>query len=164
MIERAGNSGKYQLCMFIIFFFCWFFAAFIQMGFPLIFQPAQFVCPPGVDCTEEYACENNLPLSDEIKSVAYTFNLTCERKRYLKICFDAFLYGGFIGSLYYGEIIERKGRKYGTIESIIMMAGGIYLSFFSSNLILFSIGMFFFNAGFRGFYNASLLCLSEVIN
>lgn len=44
MIEKAGNSDKYQLKMFLIFFFSWFFAAFIQMGFPIIFQPALFQC------------------------------------------------------------------------------------------------------------------------
>lgn len=96
--------------------------------------------------------------------MAYTYNLTCDRKRYLNICFNAFLYGGFIGSLYYGEVIERRGRRYGAIESMAMMVGGLYLSLLSSNVILFSIGVFFFNAGFRGFYNASLLCLSEVMN
>lgn len=45
MIEKAGNSDKYQLKMFLLFFFSWFFAAFVQMGFPIIFQPAVFDCP-----------------------------------------------------------------------------------------------------------------------
>ena len=62
-------------------------------------------CPEGHECTEAAACANNYPLSDSVRSVAYTFNLVCDRKRYLKVAFDAFLYGGFIGSLYYGEII-----------------------------------------------------------
>lgn len=84
----------------------------------------------------------------------------CDRERLLKICFDAFLYGGFIGSLYYGEVIERKGRKYAAIESLVIMCISIYLSMVSGNVTIFSIGVFFFNAGFRGFYNASLLCLT----
>lgn len=82
----------------------------------------------------------------------------------LKICFDAFLYGGFMGSLYYGSVIERKGRRYAVLESMAMMTAGIYLSIFAGNVTIFSIGVFFFNAGFRGFYNASLLSLSEVMN
>lgn len=45
MLDKAGTSGKYQLRMFIVFFLNNFFAAFIQMGFPIIFQPARFVCP-----------------------------------------------------------------------------------------------------------------------
>ena len=44
------------------------------------------------------------------------------------------------------------------------MVSGLYLSLISGNITLFSIGVFFFNAGFRGFYNASLLCLVEVMN
>ena len=44
------------------------------------------------------------------------------------------------------------------------MVAGLYVSLVSPNLIFFSIGVFFFNAGFRGFYNASLLCLAEVMN
>lgn len=43
-----------------------------------------------------------------------------------------------------------------------MMIGGLYLSVLSGSSILFAFGVFFFNAGFRGFYNASLLSLSEV--
>lgn len=66
--------------------------------------------------------------------------------------------------MYYGEVIERKGRRYAAIESTLMMVVGLYMSLLSPNLILFSIGVFFFNAGFRGFYNASLLCLAEVMN
>lgn len=47
MIDKAGNGGKYQFRMFLTFFFNFFFAAFIQMGFPIIFQPAVFDCPVG---------------------------------------------------------------------------------------------------------------------
>lgn len=42
MLDKAGSSNKYQLRMFIVFFFNFFFAAFIQMGFPIIFQHAKF--------------------------------------------------------------------------------------------------------------------------
>jgi len=42
------------------------------------------------------------------------------------------------------------------------MIGGLYLSSVSGSAWLFSFGVFFFNAGFRGFYNASLLSISEV--
>lgn len=164
MLEKAGNSDRYQLRMLLIFFCVFFCASFIQMGFPIIFQPARFDCPDGLPCTEEASCERGDPLSDDVRSVAYTFNLTCGRKRMLKICFDAFLYGGFIGSLYYGAIIERKGRKYAVVESMLMMIGGAYLSIIAGNVTIFSIGVFFFNAGFRGFYNAALLSLTEVMN
>lgn len=47
---------------------------------------------------------------------------------------------------------------------MIMMAAGIYTSILAGNITIFSIGMFFFNAGFRGFYNASLLSLTEVMS
>ena len=47
MLEKAGNSDKYQLKMLVIFMSVFFFAAFIQMGFPIIFQPAHFECPEG---------------------------------------------------------------------------------------------------------------------
>ena len=102
---KAGNSDTYQFRMFIVFFLNFFFAAFIQMGFPIIFQPAKFDCPPGLPCTEEDACAHNYPLSDDVRSVAFTFKLVCDRKRHLQAAFTAFLYGGFMGSLYYGEII-----------------------------------------------------------
>ena len=47
MLEKAGNSDKYQLKMLLIFMTVFFFGAFIQMGFPIIFQPALFDCPEG---------------------------------------------------------------------------------------------------------------------
>ena len=45
-----------------------------------------------------------------------------------------------------------------------MMIGGLTLSFLSGSAWLFSLGVFFFNAGFRGFYNASFLSIAEVTN
>ena len=66
--------------------------------------------------------------------------------------------------MYYGEVIERKGRRYAIIESLIMMVGGLLVSFLSGSAWLFSLGVFFFNAGFRGFYNASFLSIAEVTN
>lgn len=48
-------------------------------------------------------------------SVAYSFELVCEKKKSLNMCFNAFLCGGFIGSLYYGFVMERKGRRYGLL-------------------------------------------------
>lgn len=86
----------------------------------------------------------------------------CDRKKYLDICFNAFLYGGFFGSLYYGEIQERKGRKYVVHESILLMLIGFVVSLVSGNITLFSIGVFLVNFGFRGFYNAAVLTLTEV--
>jgi MFS family permease len=43
-----------------------------------------------------------------------------------------------------------------------MMIGGLVIGMVSGSAVLFSIGVFFFNAGFRGFYNASFLSISEV--
>lgn len=45
-----------------------------------------------------------------------------------------------------------------------MMVAGLYVSAVAGQAWIFSIGVFFFNAGFRGFYNASLLSISEVTN
>lgn len=161
MIEKAGDRNIYQFKMIFHFMMVFLFSSFIQMGFPIIFQPAKIICADGLECTEEVACQSGqYTLSDEVKSVAYSFNLVCDHKKYLRTCFEAFLYGGFIGSLYYGEVIERKGRRYALIESQIMMMAGIVLSMVSGSAVLFSIGVFFFNAGFRGFYNASLLSIS----
>lgn len=135
------------------------------MGFPFIFRPARFVCPEGQPCDPQELCKSeDYLLSDDVKSIAYTFDLVCDREIIIQSCFNAFLFGGFVGSLYYGEVIERKGRRRGTIESTMMMVGGLIVSLLAGNVTLFSLGVFLFNAGFRGFYNASLLTLSEVMN
>ena len=42
------------------------------------------------------------------------------------------------------------------------MIGGLTLSLVSGSAVLFSLGVFAFNFGFRGFFNASLLSISEV--
>lgn len=44
------------------------------------------------------------------------------------------------------------------------MVIGLYISLLAGNITLFSIGVLLFNAGFRGFFNASLLTLAEVVN
>lgn len=45
-----------------------------------------------------------------------------------------------------------------------MMVAGLLLSLLSGSAVIFSFGVFFFNFGFRGFYNASLLSITEVSN
>jgi len=44
MLEKAGNNHTYQFRMLLNFFLVFLFSSFIQMGFPIIFQNAQFVC------------------------------------------------------------------------------------------------------------------------
>jgi|JI9StandDraft_2_1071091.scaffolds.fasta_scaffold201919_1 hypothetical protein len=57
MIERAGDKHIYQLKMLLQFALVFLFCSFIQMGFPIIFQPAQFLCSPDQDCSEETLCK-----------------------------------------------------------------------------------------------------------
>ncbi|MBS1890058.1 MAG: hypothetical protein JST59_02100 [Actinobacteria bacterium] len=99
-------------------------------------------------------------MSDAVRSVAYTFDLVCENRRLLQICFDAFLYGGLFGSLYYGEVLERKGRRYVVSESMAIMLVGIVLSLVGGSILVFTIGVFAVNFGFRGYYNAAVLILT----
>ena len=47
MIEKAGDRNTYQFKMLLQFFLVFLFSSFIQMGFPILFQPARFVCEPG---------------------------------------------------------------------------------------------------------------------
>jgi MFS family permease len=148
--------------MMTIFNLQFLFSALIEMGFPIIFQAALLVCSDGTDCEEPLGCdrEGGWVVSSTVKSVAYTFDLVCERKRMLGVGFDAFLYGGFFGSFYYGEIIERRGRRYAVLEAMMIMIIGIIVSLVSGNITLWSIGMFFVNFGFRGYYNAAVLSLT----
>lgn len=84
MLEKAGNNHNYQLKILATYFLVFMSASFIQMGFPIIFQPARFVCHPGTDCSEAAICSSgNYELSDAVKSVAYSFGLVCDRKAIL---------------------------------------------------------------------------------
>lgn len=47
-------------------------------------------------------------------------------------------------------------------ESILVMLIGFVISLIGGNITLFSIGVFLINFGFRGFYNAAILTLTEV--
>lgn len=162
-ITDVGSAADYQQSLLLLFVLQFLFSAFIEMGFPIIFRPAMLVCPDGSTCTEEVGCSQpGYTVSNVIKSVAYTFDLVCKDKRLLQICFDAFLYGGLFGSLYYGEIIERKGRRYVVSESMAIMLVGIVVSLVGGNVTVFSIGVFLINFGFRGYYNAAVLTLTEV--
>ena len=44
-IDRVGDRNIYQLKMLFQFLGVFLFSSFVQMGFPVIFQPAQFECP-----------------------------------------------------------------------------------------------------------------------
>lgn len=161
-INDAGSAAAYQRSLLLLFVLQFLFSAFIEMGFPIIFRPAMLNCPDGRVCTEEVGCgQAGYTVSDVVKSVAYTFDLVCERRRLLQICFDAFLYGGLFGSLYYGEVIERKGRRYVVTESMAVMLVGIVVSLVGGTITVFSIGVFVLNFGFRGYYNAAVLSITE---
>ena len=99
-----------------------------------------------------------------LSGVAYTFGLFCGREHYLGTILYAFLLGGMVGSLYYGWVLEYKGRRWAVLESMGMMVAGLVMGLVQINAEMFSIGMFFFSAGFRGFYNAALLSIAEVTN
>lgn len=67
MLEKAGNNHKYQLKLLAIYFLVFMFAAFIQMGFPIIFQPAKFQCEDGLsyeECKAKACSTGNYTLSD----------------------------------------------------------------------------------------------------
>lgn len=51
LIEMAGNAHKYQRDILILFILQFLFSAFIEMGFPIIFRDAVFVCADGSTCT-----------------------------------------------------------------------------------------------------------------
>jgi len=51
-IDKVGDMHLYQLKMLFQFFAVFLFSSFVQMGFPVIFQPAKFECTEGEDCRE----------------------------------------------------------------------------------------------------------------
>lgn len=52
LIEKAGDKNLYQFKMIFHFMMVFLFSSFIQMGFPIIFQPAVIICADGQVCTE----------------------------------------------------------------------------------------------------------------
>jgi OCT family organic cation transporter-like MFS transporter 4/5 len=163
VLEMAGNAHEYQRRMNLVAMGQWFFAAFIEMGFPLLLLAPTFLCLPGEQpCSEAEACLGEYRLVPVLDSVVTEFGLVCAKRQILSLCFEAFLIGGFLGSLWYGELIERKGRAYPMKEAMGVMLAGMALCLLARHMTVLGVGLFLVNFGFRGYANAVVNNLIEV--
>ncbi len=78
------------------------------------------------------------------------------------LCFMTYVVGGCLGSIYYSEYMEIRGRLKVIIESIATTAIACLLGFFSINIYCISVVFFFVSFGFHGFYSATCCYLMEI--
>lgn len=147
-------------------------AAFLNMGFPYLFTTPDVACYPeaglkteAVTCTPDEACAKGMryyyPNEETNKSLTFKFDLLCEEDSYEGISGALLLLGGCIGSLYYADSTEKAGRIRVIKESTWIMAISALVATFSINIYMFAICLVFFGIGYRAYFNACIIYLTE---
>ncbi|KAL4508170.1 hypothetical protein ABPG72_021543 [Tetrahymena utriculariae] len=168
----CGNAHKYQFKVIMLMSLTCLVAAFLNMGFPYLFDTPEVACynssqtnEQAIYCTVENACSQNTnyyyPDQNSSKSLTEQFDLICSEDSYEGISGALLLLGGCIGSLYYADSTEKAGRQRVIKECMWIMAISSLIATFSINIYMFSLCLLFFGIGFRAFFNACIIYLTE---
>lgn len=71
------------------------------------------------------------------------------------------LLGGCIGSIFYADTMEKSGRMRVIKESVWIMIISSLVATFSIHIYMFCICLIFFGIGYRAYFNACVIYLTE---
>jgi len=170
LLQMAGNGHTYQLRVLLLFSIQWFIASMIFSGYTLLFMPPKILCTnkDGVEslCTEEVACSQETTSyrfdPSSVHSLVYDFGLICSKASIVDIGEPARFLGALLGSFYYSDIQQKKGRLFALTQSITLTAVAMMVSVLSFNAYLNIIAWCCAAFGLFGFLNASVVYFCEI--
>ena len=170
-LRLCGNAHKYQMKVMLIMSLQCLVAAFINMGFPYLFQTPEVSCYPSdstvdlaIPCTVKEACVpgmSHVYVKTSGQSLTEEFDLVCEEESFEAVCGALLLLGGCIGSILYADTTETVGRLRVIKETGWLMAISVLASTFSFNIYMFCGCMIVFGAAYRAYFNACIIYLTE---
>jgi len=137
-------------------------SSFICASLPLLFispslecydtsQQLFFSCSEVIACSGDFSYRyKDLTMMDT--SITGSFNLLCGRSIFKFYCYIIFWFGGCLGSLFFAEIMETKGRLTSLIIGNTIMGFSCIFCSLMDNIILFAFGLFLINFSFRGIF------------
>ncbi|XP_047531120.1 organic cation transporter protein-like [Vanessa atalanta] len=157
-----GRFGKYQI---------WILFLIILGRFPTEYQLSNVVfIMPSVEyvCMDEnaYNLTNHCPCSNPqydqstiVSSVTSTWNLICEKQQLASLTQSMLQVGILVGSIFYGHLSDRYGRKVACLLALISEIVFVALSAASSELWMFIVARFFIGTAVGG----TMLCCYIII-
>ncbi|KAG7299047.1 hypothetical protein JYU34_017522 [Plutella xylostella] len=157
-IERAiGRFGWYQTWILILITLGRFPAEFQLTNVVFILPNVEYTCldDPSNNATNICPCEN--PVYDKstiVDSVTTTWNLICERGTLASFAQSVLQAGILAGSLIYGHISDRHGRKTAVVLALFLEAVSVIVSAVVPQFWMFIASRFFIGVSLGG----TMLC------
>lgn len=174
ILEKVGSYGRYQILLTIAL--CTFI---IPLSFPILIMYFTALEPPWRCVRNSTVCITNqtmtsgdlkkcsIPRSewefteDKDYSIITQFDIYCDRKWIIHLTTSALFIGWGLGSIIFGWIADNFGRKIVIAPSLLVVIMLNFLSAFSPNALIFTLGRLLIGVFISGVYYPSYLCMSE---
>ncbi|XP_046977704.1 organic cation transporter protein-like [Vanessa cardui] len=157
-----GRFGKYQIWILFLITLGRFPTEYQITNVVFIMPSVEYVCMDenAYNLTNHCPCAN--PQYDQstiVSSVTSTWNLICERQQLASLTQSMLQVGILIGSIFYGQLSDRYGRKFACLLALTSEIVFVALSAASSELWMFIVARFFIGTAVGG----TMLCCYIII-
>ncbi|XP_050674824.1 organic cation transporter protein-like [Leptidea sinapis] len=156
-----GRFGKYQNWIFFLITIGRLPAEYQLANVVFIIPNAEYVCnDEGANMTSNYCpCDNPVYDTSIMRSVSSDWNLICDRRQLASVAQSMLQVGILVGSLFYGFLSDRYGRKIATLLSLVTEVIFVAMSAAATELWMFVACRFLIGTGVGG----TMLCCYVII-
>ncbi|VVD00493.1 unnamed protein product [Leptidea sinapis] len=156
-----GRFGRYQIWIFFLITVGRLPAEYQLTNVVFLTPNAEYVCNDiGVNYTANYCpCDNPVYDISIMRSASSDWNLICDRRQLASFAQSMLQVGVLIGSLFYGYIADRYGRKIANVLSLVTEVIFVAMSAAATELWMFAVCRFLIGTGVGG----TMLCCYVII-
>ncbi|CAH2084667.1 unnamed protein product [Euphydryas editha] len=157
-----GRFGKYQTWILFLISIGRFPTEYQLSNVVFIVPSVEYVCMDenAYNMTNHCPCENpQYDQSSIVNSVTSTWNLICDKNMLASLAQSILQVGILVGSIIYGHVSDRYGRKFASLLSLASQVVFVPLSSLSSELWMFIVLRFFIGTATGG----TILCCYIII-
>ncbi|CAH2084663.1 unnamed protein product [Euphydryas editha] len=157
-----GRFGKYQTWILFLISIGRFPTEYQLTNVVFIIPSVEYVCMDenAYNLTNHCPCENpQYDQSSIVSSVTSTWNLICDRSQLASLAQSILQVGILFGSIFYGHVSDRYGRKFASILSLVSEVVFVALSTVSSQVWMFIVFRFFIGTAVGG----TMLCCYVIV-
>ncbi|XP_022828107.1 organic cation transporter protein-like [Spodoptera litura] len=163
ILQITGSFGKYQLWLFVLLCLTKITIAFHQLAIIFLAPPTQFFC---VSTQTLNGCPCDDPIYDTRifpRTIITEFNLICKKKWLTSFSQLAFQAGTLVGSMFFGMVADKFGRRMPLIGACILQFVCAFGSAFLPTFELFTLFRFGIGISVGGTMVISFVILMEFI-